>query len=276
MRLMTLLPLAIVAGCTKPLPLESHPCPCVPGYTCDTRYHICVRDDDAPQIPDAADTPSDSPPDAEPVSCQGNADCQTTPDLCSKPGTCNLTSHTCDFPQVDCATLDDECSVGVCDVGSGSCDTRARNEGNACGAGTVCDSFGPCGGFSSVCDDSGTRTRKCTDHTCRSGTCMASSLDEMVTCMRNTNGTTCGPDQLICDTCIFADDCRETAPPVACTCSSFTCQSGTCEQQDSSCSQPCTRSTEGRFCGCQSCGAFAFPLQCTSGACSPAGPCGDC
>lgn len=45
MRLIALLPLALLASCTKPLPLDGHPCPCVRGYRCDTRNNICVRGD---------------------------------------------------------------------------------------------------------------------------------------------------------------------------------------------------------------------------------------
>ena len=78
---------AIFAGCTKPLDLEGRPCPCVLGYTCDPRCHICVLDDAVPDDavrPDprcdagfdastSSDAAVDAPPDAS-LACLGDQD----------------------------------------------------------------------------------------------------------------------------------------------------------------------------------------------------------
>jgi hypothetical protein len=324
-----------VAGCFNPHPAPNLMCgpaeSCPPGMTCglDGVCHTEGAGFDAPVSIDAA-------VDAPPVACQGNQDCQTPPDRCSTAGTCNLTSHTCEFGSVDCSSMNDECNLGVCALGTGACVTMARNEGNTCGAGTSCGPFGACGDFSSVCDGSGMQTRSCTDHACRAGSCVASSRDEMASCVRNTNGatcdtptetacnacggfsdtdvcdntgthsctcttfacqnetctptstsctvgctrntngTTCSPNSMSCTACAFSGPCDEDAPDASCTCSAFSCQSGSCARQDTSCTRACNRSTDGDFCGCQPCGSVGQPRMCAGGSCSALGICGDC
>jgi hypothetical protein len=331
-----------VITCFNPHPAANLMCgpadECPPGQTCglDGLCHTTgtTVPDASPSDGTPIDAAVDAPPDVPMVQCQGDMDCLTPPDVCSKPGTCNLVSHTCDFGAVDCSSKNDDCNVGVCDLGTGSCVASARNEGNTCGAGTACGPFGPCGDFSSVCDGSGTQTRPCTDHTCRSGACMASARNEMATCTRstngvtcssptesncnacsgfsdvcdntgthnctctsfacqnevcmptnvscttactrNTNGTMCSPNTMTCNACQFPSTCANSGPDASCTCSSFSCQSGTCEQHDASCSQPCTRNRDGFPCGCQQCGMVGTPIFCSGGACTELGICGDC
>src|ERR1041384_7114649 len=80
----------------------------------------------------ASDAPIDAAPDAAPVACSGDNDCQTPPNLCELPGTCDLSMHKCVFLPKDCSTQ------------------------NTCGT------FGSCGGANpqDACD-SGTRSRTC-------------------------------------------------------------------------------------------------------------------
>jgi hypothetical protein len=338
---MTLHPLVVaaalatsLAGCFNPNPRPNLLCgpadSCPPGMTCGIDG-VCHTGDAGFD----ASTSIDAQIDAPPVACQGDQECQTPPDRCSTAGTCNLTSHTCQFGSVDCSSMNNECNLGVCDLGTGACVTTVRNEGNTCGAGTSCGPFGVCGDFSSVCDGSGTQTRSCTDHTCRAGSCVASSRDEMATCVRstngvtcdsptetacntcggfadmcdntgthsctcttfacqsetcvptstsctvgctrNTNGTTCMPSTKTCNACAYSDQCDEDAPQASCTCSAFTCQSGSCAQQDTSCTEDCNRTTDGDPCGCEPCGSFDMrSLRCSGGSCSQRGTCGDC
>ena len=86
----------------------------------------------------------------------------------------------------------------------GSCGTRpagtetdttgcARNvDGRSCGAGTDCGSWSDCG-YADLCDETGSRTRTCTDHTCGGGSCNAGTPYMMTDpCMRDTDGNSCG------------------------------------------------------------------------------------
>jgi hypothetical protein len=329
--------LGILIGCFNPRPVPNLQCgpgdECPSGLTCglDNMCHAV----DATVIDLPSDGPVDSPPDAAPVACQSDMDCRTAPDICLNQGTCNLASFTCDFPPVDCSSKSDDCNLGVCDVTAGGCVARPRNEGNACGTGTVWGPFGVCGNFDGTCDASGTQTRTRTDHTCVVGactettrnesadclrntdgitcntptqscdvcggfadncdntgtqsctstsftcqneTCTPSSTTVSVECTRNTNGTTCAPDTTSCTPCMWPSLCAETAPPQSCTCSSFTCQSGSCSQQDSSCPQPCSRETDGVRCGsCVACppGEGRAPQECDAGQCV-VGSCSAC
>ncbi|HTM20620.1 MAG TPA: hypothetical protein VL172_08940, partial [Kofleriaceae bacterium] len=55
-----------------------------------------------------------------------------------------------------------------------------------------------------------------------------------------------------------------------CTCNSFTCSNGGCATTSTSCSQSCSRVTDGDGCGVQSCGGGKVKDLCcnTSGSCS--------
>ena len=48
MKVIALLPLAVVAGCTDLLALDGHRCPCARGYTCQVGSQRCVLDGNAP------------------------------------------------------------------------------------------------------------------------------------------------------------------------------------------------------------------------------------
>jgi len=265
---------ALAAGCFDPKLAADLACgpggACPPGQACaaDGRCHApgdrpidapggdpadASRGDSADARPDAApDAQADAMPDAAPFGCQGNDDCAVPPDLCSQAGTCDLATHVCSFPPVTCTQLDSDCAQGVCDLASGACVAMPRNEDASCGAGTVCDPFGPCGGFSDVCDESGTQSRTCMVNTCHAGACTGATMADTAACQRaSTDGTSCGAMSVGgCGACgDFVDLCDETGTQT-CTCTQPVCAGGTCGGHiDTTCAQDCFRDTNGKGCG---------------------------
>jgi len=246
---------------------------CPPGTTCgpDGKCHAPgtgnalidapagVLDIDAPVVIDA-----------RPVGCAADPDCMTPPDLCSKPGTCDLSKHECVFPAVDCSAMNDECNLGTCEAATGNCIKASANGGIICGAGNVCGAFGPCGGFDTVCDSSGTQTRPCTQNTCQAGICTAHAFSDTQACSRGTDGVSCGATTVTaCYACSYAGVCSESGSQ-ACTCTDRVCASDGCTAVSRSCTQTCTRDTEGKACT----GCVNFRIKfCLRGQCSDTSDC---
>jgi len=199
-------------------------------------------------MPDAA-LPDAAPPDAVPIECTGNPDCQEPPSLCLQPGTCNLETNTCEYEPVDCSESGDDCNAGTCDEETGECVSVAANEGASCGAVETCGNFGPCTGFADTCSTAGTKRRECITYSCQSGACVGQAAVDSETCMRPTDGESCGGSTVTgCASCTgFDDRCDETGTQ-SCTCTDYVCQGGTCQETASSCAQPCERDTENVSC----------------------------
>lgn len=70
-------------------------------------------------------------------------------------------------------------------------------DGTSCGS-SSCDKYGSCGSFSSSCDTSGIKSRTCTDHVCKAGTCTAPTHTETAGCTRTTDGNSCTDDGSSC------------------------------------------------------------------------------
>ncbi len=274
MNLRTILLTALIsAGCYSPRFKNDIACDpagaCPPGTTCgnDGKCHAPGTDtgSDIPDAPvvievDAGEVMID----ARPVGCSADPDCATAPDLCSKAGTCNPSTHVCTFVAVDCSGLNDECSRGTCETATGHCIKAPINGGVVCGAGTVCGAFGACGGVDSVCDTSGTQMRSCTQNTCQAGVCTANVFSETQACDRTV--TTCGtPTITNCSACDYSSECDEDASQT-CTCTEFDCQSGACVPVSTSCAQTCHRSTEGNPCNGATCVNFRTK-ECQRGLC---------
>lgn len=225
----------IIAGCGYPPLPNLASCgadgSCPGGQQCeaDLRCHPTMVDapvsmmDAAGGSPDGKidaapiDAPIDAAPDAPSVACSGDGDCQTPPNLCAKPGTCNLSVHECVFPSVDCSSQ------------------------NTCG------SFGSCQNASpgDVCD-SGSKSRTCMDFACQlsTGLCVASPRVETVDCNGITNGRACGDDgqQISCTSCDYGDVC-DTSASQSCTFAHEKCQSDACVRQSNEVRNlTCTRS----------------------------------
>jgi hypothetical protein len=241
MKFIAVLPLAIVASCTKPLDLEGHPCPCVSGYTCDARSHTCVRNDMTPDDALGANLP------------------------CGPFGEC---------PPGEACGRDDRCHIAdALDAASDSCQGKADNV--MCGPPTAseCDL---CGGFFDTCDTKGTQSCTCKSFTCQNETCTLMSTTCMIECIRDTNGTTCGAPTLSnCGACSGSSDmgCAFDGNQI-CTCTDFVCMNDTCQVTSSTCNRNCAERAERDLCMIDpdSCGNGDLMLCCSGGSCGQ--PCG--
>lgn len=261
----------LLAACFGPEVSEGLACgpnqSCPAGQTCDngtcrSEIEIDSSTPDAPvgaiDAPAAADARPDGRPDATPVECTGDQDCQTPPDSCSLAGTCDLDTNTCSFPAVDCSGENSACTMGVCDPSDGNCIAQPINEDSACGAETSCGNFGACEADSGTCPTTGTRSRTCNDFTCQSGTCtMGAAYTDTESCAFDSTGDSCGNMTVTdCAPCEYGSKCAESGSR-SCTCTEFTCAGGSCESIQTSCQQPCSRSTDGDSCGSETtCGNY--------------------
>jgi hypothetical protein len=118
---------------------------------------------------------------------------------CDGYGSCGGYSDTCD----NSGTQSRTCNDLLCTAGT--CQARARSESQGCSrntngtmcAASTCGACGPCGGFTTDCDNSGTCNVTCTDYACGSGTCNPTNRSMSMACSRNTNGSPCD-DGLSC------------------------------------------------------------------------------
>ncbi len=270
MRTLAFIALLAVAGCFDPSFQEGIRCgpegQCPSGLTCgaDDRCGSATDADAATNLPDASADARwlpDAQPDAMPVACTGDPDCQTPPNGCLLPGTCNLETGVCAFGAVDCSSMDGECTQGICDTDTGACVAVPASEGNDCGAVLTCDGFGACAYENGTCDSTGSQSRTCTSYSCQLGTCTASApFTDTATCTRPTNGTACGsPTQSNCGACDYGGStCANSGSQTCNTCVTPTCQSDVCVDVTTTCSRTCTRNTNGTSCGssvdgCQGC-----------------------
>ncbi len=259
LRIVATLALAALAACYDPDYRDGIECgtggSCPSGSTCAAdgtcRRGGGAQDTDAGVLADAGGgNPGDATgePDAAAVDCDGDDDCQSPPTACLLAGTCDLGSNTCQFPAVNCSSLDGECTQGVCEPATGECVAQPANQDVSCGAGEVCGPFGACTPGADVCALTGTQSRSCTVNTCQAGACVASTEVESAACSLDTNGTMCGaPTVTDCGLCSFSTTCDELGSQT-CTCTTFSCAGGTCTAVPVSCAQDCVRETDGDFC----------------------------
>ncbi|HEX3758158.1 MAG TPA: hypothetical protein VHW23_05610 [Kofleriaceae bacterium] len=292
---MTFRPFALAAlilagslvGCYNPKLKNNLACgldgSCPPGETCgaDQRCH------GAGEIDAATDGPStgsnNGSPDAPPVGCASDHDCQMPPDKCSLAGTCNLASHTCSFGSVDCSAMNDACNAGTCEPSTGSCVKMPAHQGQTCMADS-CGSFGACAGTAGVCG-AGMQSQSCTAFACNAGACTGSTVTRTQPC--STDGIVCGQSTTTCDDtrCGGAPDnsCTGTEP---CTKTDFVCSNQTCTPTPSNTTKSCVEpngttcaTTTVTSCSCvsdhpatcaesgtQSCTQTTF--SCSAGACN--------
>lgn len=206
---------------------------------------------------------------------------------------CGGFSSTCDQSGTRSRVRTDYmCSGGGC-AGVATTETEAcsRSTGGAtCGSGTTYTTWSSCGGFSSSCDETGTRTRTRTDYTCSSGGCGGSSTVETEACGRPTDGASCGDGTVYgswgaCGG--FWTICQEFGSRSR-SVTSYTCDGGACAPSVSSQDEDCSRETDGISCDDDSytswgaCGGFGTTCdesgtrsrtrtayECSDSACSP-------
>lgn len=176
---------------------------------------------------------------------------------------------------VDCSALDDACNQGYCVAATGGCAAQPINEDMQC-ADTLCGEPGPCGGFSSFCDEVGIAERICQDLTCQAGACVVGpEYEDDQACERQTDGLTCDDTQNSCTACSFSQTCDELGSRT-CTRTEFECVASSCRPSATSTQESCTRQTDGVQCGSRTCNFNQGTQQlcCINQSC--VATCGDC
>jgi hypothetical protein len=166
---------------------------------------------------------------------------------------------------VDCTSLDDECLRGVCDPRTGTCAAEPSSEAEACGTVQECTEYTACT-FGSVCGETGVKTRTCVAYTCQAGACVAGDpAQDQAQCVRQTEGLSCGSTLYTsCSSCTYSSTCAQSGSQT-CTCTDYSCSSGSCQSSSSSCTRGCTRQTDGVLCNIVGGGQ---EVCCNNGACN--------
>ena len=146
------------------------------------------------------------------------------------------------------------CAAGACapstTTETGSC-TRDTDGATGCAA-TMTGTWSACGGFSNMCDESGTRSRSVTSYSCASGACAPSTTTETGSCTRDTDGMT-GCAATVYGTWSacggFSDVCDETGTRTR-SVTTYSCGAGSCAPSTTTETGSCTRAdTDGTSCG---------------------------
>lgn len=139
----------------------------------------------------------------------------------------------------------------------GGCEVVEEDEFEACVLDTDAQACGTpetgvwseCGGFDSVCDQEGTRSRTVTYFECNGGDCNERVDTETETCRRSTGGDSCGDttygDWSACEG--FSGVCGQTGTQFR-TVTYRECAGGACDTRSTTESQQCTRDTNGVEC----------------------------
>ena len=164
------------------------------------------------------------------------------------------------------------CTIDFC--GNDACDYSDVAKGTPCGAGkvciegvcadkpdclfdeecdAVCGDYSECSGFDSVCDESGTYKRSCTEQVCVGGVCVLGSAKTTETdeCKIDTDSFGCGEKNCgewgECGE--FEDECDEVGLHYR-SCTGSSCVAGTCKP-NTQFNEPgsCPRITDGLVCG---------------------------
>jgi len=213
-------------------------------------------------------------------SCSRDTDGTTcSPTSCDAWSSCDY-GGTCDESASRSRTcMDHVCSAGSCSSSSrtetGSC--SRDTDGDSCGA-SSCGSWSGCSGFTSTCDESGTRSRSCTDRVCSGGSCTDDAYTDAGSCSRDTDGDDCGTSCGPWGTCgMFTTICDETGTRTR-SCTARMCSSGSCMDSGSYTDMDsCSRDTDGDPCDDRD--MCTWGDHCSGGICTYSGmmPCGpDC
>lgn len=144
------------------------------------------------------------------------------------------------------------CSAGACQATSTSTETQSCSRSVSTPPRPAdSQTLGPCEGFSSMCDETGTQTLTVTtySYSCASGSWVPSSSSTTQSCSRSTSGQTCGsPIYGGWSSCGgFGDTCGEWGNQSR-TATTYTCSSGACIGSTTTENQSCTRNTDGVSC----------------------------
>jgi len=164
----------------------------------------------------------------EPVSspCDDGLFC-TVNDVCNGAGQCGGSAR-------DCSGAGGQCSIGVCDEGSGSCLSQAANEGGSCSDDNACTQTDSC--QSGVCTGSNPVTCNASDQCHDAGTC--NTQTGLCSDPPKADGATCSDG----NACTQTDSCQSGvctgSNPVTCNASDQCHDAGTCNTQTGLCSDP--------------------------------------
>jgi len=178
--------------------------------------------------------------------------------------------------------------------GGGSCGSSTSTDMGNCNRdtdGIMCmatttPSWGACGEFSDMCDETGVQRRTITTFNCAAGSCSGTDMDRMQNCTRDTDGTTgCGtpmPDMVGACTQTTPGSCNKEGTRTV-TSYGTICMDGMCRQMPSMRTEGCTVETDGTACGAAGvCAGACLDGSCNLGAsdgatCGGTGPCaGEC
>jgi hypothetical protein len=184
---------------------------------------------------------------SETAACRRETDGVTcAPEVVTDFGPCSYVDATCsESGSRSRSRTTSACALGVCSpVVEIEIDTMGcgrSTSGTSCGPETRGD-WGPCGGFTDACDESGTRSRQVFVPTCSSGACTPEVRTETEACTRVTAGVACGAESCgAFDACqrLDATNCatagtqsRACATPI---CSGGTCSASTARMESQSC-----------------------------------------
>lgn len=158
--------------------------------------------------------------------------------------------------------------------GGGSCGSSTSTDNGNCNRdtdGTMCmatttPSWGPCGEFSDMCDETGVERRTITTFNCASGSCAGTDMARMRDCTRDTDGMTgCGtPNPEESAGCVQNNPgtCDKEGTEVI-TSYGTMCMDGGCVQVPSMRTETCAIETDGMSCG----GGGACAGACDDGSC---------
>ncbi|MEO7592544.1 MAG: hypothetical protein ABI134_15110 [Byssovorax sp.] len=210
----------------------------------------------------------------------------TDGDSCGAPtygawSACGGFASTCDTMgtrtrSVTTPTCQSDTCAGVASTETQAC-ARTTN-GVSCGA-TAYGAWSACGGFSSACDTTGTRTRSVTTFTCAGGSCPGAPSTESQSCTRAvTNGTSCGGGSYCCSGSCVSKSSSTNCGGCGIVCAGGkSCGSPVSGQWDCRCStnSECVNGGYGSGATCYTDGTGAFcNCQCPGGATSCGGQCG--
>jgi len=177
--------------------------------------------------------------------------------FCTRNDTCDARGLCVGSGETDCSDLDDQCSVGVCNVRTDECERDASIlNGESCSDGVFCNGAEICG--SGVCRPGSAPTCEHLTDTCNLGVCNTTT-DECEVDSDEFEGEDCDDGSY----CNGADHCRSGVctsgdEPVDCSSLDAECQRGSCDEMAESCVVAAVE--VGHVCGDGLCsGRFADP-----------------
>lgn len=184
------------------------------------------------------------------ATCDDETFC-TRNDVCDATGVCVGTGET------DCSDLDDQCSVGVCNVRIDACERDASiKNGDSCSDGVFCNGAEICG--SGVCRPGTTPDCDHLTDACNVGICNTTS-DECDVDSDELDGEDCD-DGSYCNGTDHCNDgvCANDDEPIDCSSLDAECQRGSCDERAQDCVIAAVE--VGHVCGDGVCsGRFADP-----------------